>query len=49
MTKDKNNIDEILTTEDEHLIHRASEVQFNKDMELFDSSKAFRFWQSHEW
>ncbi|MGD9569270.1 MAG: DUF4367 domain-containing protein [Sedimentibacter sp.] len=37
MKKDKNNIDEILSTEDEHLIHRASEVQFNKDMELFDS------------
>lgn len=37
MKKDKNNIDEILSTEDEHLIHRASEVQFNKDMKLFDS------------
>jgi len=37
MKKDKNNIDDILSTEDEHLIHRASEIQFNKDMELLDS------------
>ncbi len=36
MNKDRNN-NEILSTEDEHLIHRASEIQFNKDMELFDS------------
>lgn len=40
MKKDKNNIGDILSTEDEHLIHRASEVQFNKDMELFDSFMA---------
>lgn len=35
--KDKNNIDEILSTEDEHLLHRAAEAQFDKDMELFNS------------
>lgn len=40
MKKDKNNIDDILSTEDKYLIHRASEVQFNKDMELFDSIMA---------
>ena len=40
MMKDKNNIDEILSIEDEHLFHRAGEVQFNKEMELFDSFMA---------
>ena len=37
MTKDKNNIDEILSAEDENLLRRAAEVQFDKDMELFES------------
>jgi hypothetical protein len=37
MMKDKNNIDEILSTEDEHLLHRAAEIQFDKDLELFES------------
>lgn len=37
MMKDKNNIDEILITEDEHLLRRVAEIQFDKDMELFES------------
>jgi len=37
MTKnDNNNIDENLNKDDEHLIHRAAEIQFNEDMELFN-------------
>lgn len=35
--KDKNNIDEILSTEDEHLLRRAAEVQFDNDIKLFSS------------
>lgn len=37
MMKDKDNIDEILKPEDEHFLRRAAEVQFDKDMEEFDS------------
>lgn len=39
MIKDKknNNNDQILSTEDEHLLRRAAEIQFDKDMELFES------------
>lgn len=37
MMKDKNNIDEILSTEDEHLLRRAAQIQLDKDMELFES------------
>ncbi|HBC30129.1 MAG TPA: hypothetical protein DC024_02625 [Clostridiales bacterium] len=35
--KDKDKIAEILSTEDEHLLRRAAQVQFDKDMELFES------------
>ncbi|WP_313370105.1 hypothetical protein, partial [Sedimentibacter sp.] len=37
MKKDTTNIDKALSIEDEHYLHIASEIQFNRDMELFDT------------
>ena len=37
MMKDKNNSNEVLSTDDEHLLRRAAEIQFDKDLELFES------------
>ena len=37
MMKVKNNSNEVLSTDDEHLLRRAAEIQFDKDLELFES------------
>lgn len=36
MMKDKNDTDRFLNTEDEHLLHRAGEALFDKDMRIFN-------------